>query len=60
MGYVTEEDLGKANQFRKVIEDYGLDTITFSGHMFLITRGGALSEKMEFAKDIGAQYISTQ
>ncbi|MGB4412990.1 MAG: sugar phosphate isomerase/epimerase family protein [Atribacterales bacterium] len=59
--HVTEEDLGKANQFRKVIEDYGLDTITFSGHMFLITREEVelFQRKMEFAKDIGAQYIST-
>jgi len=59
--HVTEEDLGKANQFRKVIEDYGLDIITFSGHMFLITREEVelFQKKMEFAKAIGAHYIST-
>jgi len=59
--HVTEKDLGKANQFRKVIEDYGLDTITFSGHMSLITQEEVelFQRKMEFAKAIGAQYIST-
>jgi len=59
--HVTESDLTRPQWFRKVLADYGLEAVTFSGHMFLISTSEVelFMRKMEFAKAIGARYIAT-
>lgn len=59
--HITEEDFKRVKEIRNLMEDYGLETVTFSGHMFLITKEDVelFQKKMEFAKELGASYIAT-
>jgi len=59
--HINEENYTKACEIRRMMEDHGLESISFSGHMFLITEKDLdlFYRKMEFARNIGAQYIAT-
>jgi len=59
LAHVTKEDLEKPERIKKMLDDLGLKSVTFSGHVDLSDKLslGIFFKKMEFAKRIGVQFI---
>ncbi|NLJ38606.1 MAG: sugar phosphate isomerase/epimerase [Candidatus Atribacteria bacterium] len=59
--HLNEEDLQKSMYFLQLLNQYHLKALTFSGHVKLINEEEVelFLKKMEFAKKIGAKYITT-
>ena len=50
--HINERNFGEVSEIYKMMKDYGLESISFSGHMFLVTKEDIelFLRKMEFAK----------
>ena len=59
--HLTEEDLGRAEEIKVLMDKYNLESVTFSGHVDLSLKEDVdlFLKKMEFAKALGVKYIST-
>ena len=59
--HLKEEDLQKPNEFFQLLNQYHLKALTLSGHVKLTIEEDVelFLKKMEFARKIGAKYITT-
>ncbi|MDI9594622.1 MAG: sugar phosphate isomerase/epimerase [Atribacterota bacterium] len=59
--HLNENDLQKSENFSQLLNHYHLQALTFSGHVKLSIEADVelFLKKMEFAKEIGAKYITT-
>ena len=59
--HLTEEDLGRAEEIKVLMDKYNLESVTFSGHVDLSLKEDVdlFLKKMEFAKALGVKYVST-
>lgn len=57
--HVSEKDLDNPKKIKKMLDDFGFESVTFSGHEDLSEENNLelFFKKMEFAKALGAKFI---
>ncbi|HAX99557.1 MAG TPA: hypothetical protein DCY12_11900 [Candidatus Atribacteria bacterium] len=57
--HISEKDLDRPQEIKKMLDDFGLQSVTFSGHEDLSEEDNLeiFFKKMEFAKILGAKFI---